>query len=322
MTLPRSLKWMAGVLLTLIALIVLVVAFFDWNWLRDPIARKVSSSTGRSFAINGDLNVHLSLRPRIVANDIVLGNAAWSPEPSMARIKRLDFRIDILKLLAGSVVFPEIALSEPHVVFEVGKDGTPNWVFDEPVRKKPLEFPTIGALTIDRGSATYRDPKIDTDLALDIKTQEGDKDNPESSLEVAGKGRFKGLPTTLHARGGALLSLRSVDHPYPIMASGMLGTTKASINAMLLDPLHLRGEQLTFQLEGTELALLFPIIGVPIPPTPAYKLAGFLDHNGDVWTFRRFKGTVGQSDIAGDFVVDRGNRPQMITANLVCKIWI
>lgn len=114
MTLPRSLKWVAGIFLTLIVLIILVIAFFDWNWLRDPIARKVSSSTGRSFVINGDLNVHLSMQPRIVANDIVLGNPAWSREPSMARIKRLDFRIDILKLLAGSVAFPQMALSEPH----------------------------------------------------------------------------------------------------------------------------------------------------------------------------------------------------------------
>jgi uncharacterized protein involved in outer membrane biogenesis len=319
MTLPRSLKWIAGAFLAPIVLIVLVDAFFDWNWLRDPIARKVSSSTGRSFAINGDLNVHLSLRPRIVANDVVLGNAAWSREPSMATIKRLDFRIDLLKLLAGSVEFPEMALSEPHVVLEVSKDGTPNWVFNEQDKNKPVEFPTIGALTIDHGSATYRDPKIKTDLALDLKTLKDGKDNPESSLEVAGKGRFKGLPTTLHARGGALLSLRSVDHPYPIKASGTLGTTKASIDGMLLDPLHLKGEQLNFQLEGSDLALLFPIIGVPIPPTSAYKLAGFLDHTGDVWTFRRFKGTVGQSDLAGDFAVDRGKHPQMITADLVSK---
>ena len=319
MTLPRSLKWIAGVLLALFVPVVLVVAFFDWNWLRDPIARRVSSATGRSFAINGDLNVHLSLRPRIVANDIALGNAAWSREPTMARIKRLDFRIDILKLLAGSVAIPEMALSEPHVVFEVGKDGTPNWVFNAQDKDKPVEFPTIGALTIDHGSATYRDPKIDTDLALEIKTLEGGKDNPESSLEVAGKGRFKGMPTTLHARGGALLSLRSVDHPYPIKASGMLGTTKASIDGMLLDPLHFKGEQLNFKLEGSDLALLYPIIGVPIPPTPAYKLAGFLDHTGDVWTFRRLKGTVGQSDLAGDFAVDRGKHPQLITADLVSK---
>jgi AsmA family protein len=319
MKMHRSLKWVGGGFLSLTVLIILVVAFFDWNWLRDPIARKVSSSTGRSFAINGDLNVHLSLRPRIVANDIVLGNAAWSREPSMATIKRLDFRIDILKLLDGRVAFPEMALSEPHVVLEVSKDGTPNWVFNEQDKNKPVEFPTIGALTIDHGSATYRDPKIDTDLALEIKTLEDGKDNPESSLEVTGKGRFKGLPTTLQARGGALLSLRSVDHPYPINASGMLGSTKASIDGMLLDPLHLKGEQLNFQLEGSDLALLFPIIGIPIPPTPAYKLAGFLNHTGDVWTFHRFKGTVGQSDLAGDFAVDRGKHPQLITAGLVSK---
>ena len=319
MTLPRSLKWIAGIFLALIVLIVLVVAFFDWNWLRDPIARRVSSSTGRSFAINGDLNVHLSLRPRIVANGVVLGNAAWSREPSMLRIKRLDFRIDILKLLAGSVEFPEMALSEPHVVLEVSRDGTPNWVFNGQDKHKPVEFPAIGALTIDRGSAKYRDPKINTDLALDLKTLEVGRDRPEASLEVAGKGRFKGLPATLHARGGALLSLRSADHPYPIKASGTLGTTKASIDGMLLDPLHFKGEQLNFKLEGSDLALLFPIIGVPFPPTPAYKLAGFLDHTGDVWTFRRFKGTVGQSDVAGDFAVDRGKHPQMITADLVSK---
>lgn len=317
MTLPRSLKWIGGAFLALIVLIVLIVAFFDWNWLRDPIARKVSSSIGRSFAINGDLNVHLSLQPRIVANDIVLGNAAWSREPSMATIKRLDFRFDLLKLLAGSVEFPEMALSEPHVVLEVSKDGTPNWVFNEQDKDKPVEFPTIGALTIDHGSATYRDPKTNTDLALDVKTLADGKAAPDSSLEVIGKGRFKGLPTALHARGGALLSLRSVDHPYPIKASGTLGTTKASIDGMLLDPLHFKGEQLNFKLEGGDLALLFPIIGVPFPPTPAYKLAGFLDHAGDVWTFRRFKGTVGQSDLAGDFAVDRGKHPQMITAALV-----
>lgn len=319
MTLPRSLKWTAGVFLALFVLVALVVAFFDWNWLREPIARKVSGSTGRSFAINGDLNVHLSLRPRIVANDVVLGNAAWSREPTMATIRRLDFRIDVLKLLVGTVAFPEMALSEPRLVLEVGTDGTPNWVFNAQDKDKPVEWPTIGALTIDRGSAKYRDPKIDTELALDVKTVEGGKDNPESSLEIAGKGRFKGLATTLHARGGALLSLRSVDHPYPVKASGMLGTTKASIDGMLLDPLHLKGERLNFRLEGSDLALLFPIIGVPIPPTPAYKLAGFLDHSGDVWKFHRFKGTVGQSDLAGDFAVDRGKHPQLITADLVSQ---
>ena len=67
------------------------------------------------------------------------------------------------------------------------------------------------------------------------------------------------------------------------------------------------------------MAQLYPIIGVPLPPTPAYKLAGYLDHEGDLWKFSKFKGSVGKSDLAGDFSVDRGKQPQFITANLVSR---
>jgi hypothetical protein len=335
MTMSRSRRWIAGVSLTLVALLVVFVVFFDWNLLRAPIAERVSKSTGRSFAINGDLSVRLGLRPRVVANDIVIGNAAWGREPAMAQIRRVDFRIDLLQLLIGRLVFPEIALSEPRLALEVGADGKGNWIFNE--RGEGGEFPVIGELSIDRGSAVYRDAKSNTDLALVVKTLANAAESgkaaekvaektpgktPEKAapfgLEVTGKGRFKGMPTTFHAQGGALLSLRS-DQAYPIAASAVLGTTKASIDGMLFDPLQLKGQSMNFSIEGSDLALLFPIIGVPIPPTPAYKLAGFLDHRGERWSFQRFTGRVGESDLAGDFSVDRAQRPQKISAELVSK---
>jgi AsmA family protein len=312
----RTRKWLVGIAGCLLLLLA-AVYFFDWNLARPYIARKVTSSTGRSFAINGDLDVRLSLRPRVIANDVVMGNAEWSKDPIMAQIKRADFRIDILKLLGGHLAIPELSLSEPHLVLEVNRDGTPNWVFDQ--RDKQREFPTIDALAIDRGTVKYRDPTIDTDLALEINTIDATKGDPESMVELTGKGRFKGVETRLQARGGALLTLRSADRPYPLKATATLGTTKASVDGTLIDPLHLRGEEVNFQLEGSDLALLYPIVGVPIPPTPAYKLAGFLSHTGDIWTFKRFKGTVGQSDLTGDFSVDRGRTPQMITADLVSR---
>ena len=325
-TLPSSDKglrphkgWVRAAVATLLflTLIVVVIIFFDWNLLRGPIAQRVTALTGRSFAINGDLTVHLSLQPRIIANDIVLGNRAGSDEPNMAQIKRLDFRVNLLKLLAGHVVLPEIALSEPRVWLEINGDGEPNWIFNP--KHKPIEFPEIGALTIDQGSATYRDLKHLTDLELAVKTLADGTEKSDFRLEVTGKGRFKGMPTSLQGRGGALLSVRDATHPYPLQVVAMMGTTKASIDGTLVDPLNLKSEQLNFKLEGSDLALLFPIIGVPIPPTPAYKLAGFLDHANHIWTFRRFKGVVGQSDISGDFAVDRSQQPQKITANLVSQ---
>ena len=320
MTLPRPFKWIAGILLTLIVLIVLVIALFDWNWMRGPISSRVTAATGRTFEMNGDLTVRLSRYPQIIANDLVLGNAPGSKDARMASVKRVEFRIDLFKLLTGRIELPEIALSEPRLLLEVNPEGAPNWRFAERAQHKSMEFPAIGQITIERGTATFRDTKLKTDLALEVHTLPIGKGHAEPRVEIAGKGSFKGLPTTLHAIGGALLSARVAgESPYPIEATAVFGTTKASIQGTLLDPLHLTAQQLNFTLAGSDLALIYPIIGVPIPPTPAYKLAGFLDHAGSLWTIRRLKGMVGTSDLAGEFAVDRGRQPQMITATLVSQ---
>ena len=293
----RARKYLALLALTLSVLVVslaVIVHFFNWNLARPYIASKVTSSTGRSFAINGDLEVRLSMHPRIIAHDVVLGNAPWSVDPTMAAIQRADFRINLLKLLSGRLSFHEIRLSEFKLLLEVNKEGSPNWVFgstDKQQAGKQREFPEIGSLEVDRGTFKYRDPISKTDMNLEVNTVAA-TDDSEALVEVTGKGQFKGMPTLLQARGGTLLALRTADRPYPIQATAMLGTTKASINGMLIDPLHLNGQEVNFQLEGTDLALLYTIVGVPLPPTPAYKLAGFLSNHGDLWRFTQLKGMV------------------------------
>ena len=291
----RALKWIGGILLGFILVLVLVVALFDWNWLRDPIARKVSRATGRTFAINGDLSVHLSLHPRVIADNVVLGNAEWAREPNMAEIKRLDFTVDLLKLLGGKLAFPELALSEPRIALEVSKDNVPNWAFDGDKTKadQPLEFPDIRSLTIDRGSAIYRDPRINTDFKLDVRTLEDSKTNPEMNLEVAGKGRTRSGDHI--NRAGALLSLRDATHPYP-GGERHAGRDQAA-RRMLLDPLQLKGEQL-ISARRRRSGANYPLIACD-PPTPAYNLTGFLDI-GDVWSFAG-SGQGRKSDLAAMF---------------------
>jgi hypothetical protein len=127
----RRRKWLVGIGAALLLLVVIVSAI-DWNGARPYITRQVTSSTGRSFEIKGDLAVHLSLWPRIIANDIVMGNAAWSKNPTMARIKRVEFTVSLPKLLIGRLSFPEISLSDFHVSLERTADGTSNWVFGKP----------------------------------------------------------------------------------------------------------------------------------------------------------------------------------------------
>ena len=61
-------KWLAGIAGVLIVGGI-AVAFFDWNLLKPYVERKVTAATGRTFAINGDLDVSLSLTPVVVGGD-------------------------------------------------------------------------------------------------------------------------------------------------------------------------------------------------------------------------------------------------------------
>jgi uncharacterized protein involved in outer membrane biogenesis len=312
----RRSKHVLGGIAVFLVLIGVGVYFFDWNMLRGPIARQVERATGRTFAINGDLKVHLALKPRITAEGLVLGNASWARDPNMAEIGRLDFTIDALPLFRGKTIFEEIVLSDARVLLEKNKDGAANWQFD--TTKPQRELPVIHALTIDRSHVGFRDPTIKTDVAVDVSTIAPDQ--PDAGmLKVTGRGRYKGMTAMLDGAVGSVLALSSADKPYPIKLRAASGATRARIDGTLMDPLHLKGEEMNFVLEGKDMAEMFAIVGVPLPPTPQYKLAGHLNHVGDDWTFRKFAGTVGNSDLSGDFSVDVGQKPQYIKADLVSR---
>lgn len=57
-------------------LVVLLLMLFEWNMLRGPIERRVSAATGREFHIYGDLDVELSMKPRVSLGQMSPGN--WS----------------------------------------------------------------------------------------------------------------------------------------------------------------------------------------------------------------------------------------------------
>ena len=306
-------KWLIGIVAVLLLLVV-AVSSIDWNAARPFISRQATRLMGRSVEIKGDLKVHLSLWPRIIANDIVIGNAKWSKEPTMGRIRRVDFTVSIPKLMTGRLLFPEISLSDFKLALEVNKDGTPNWVLGKSSRKS--KFPDIDSLSIDNGTLTYRNPSVNTNLSFVVNTAPDAKGGPDTMVEVKGKGKFRGMYTKLYMNGGALLSLRRTDKPYPIKAILTLGRTRASISGTLLDPLHLKKEKVNFILEGFDLAHLYPIIGLPFPPTPPYRLTGHLNHTGNIWTFKNIEGKVGESDLTGDLSVNLDKSPQLITADL------
>jgi autotransporter translocation and assembly factor TamB len=118
-----------------------------------------------------------------------------------------------------------------------------------------------------------------------------------------------GLPATAHARWR---SIGTDDPRIAIDTTGKIGETKFDVRGHLVNPEDLRSLDLTLSLEGRDLGELYTITHLPFPPTQPYRLNGRLRYGDRVWSFSKFSGAVGRSDLSGDFSVDlRPQRPFM-----------
>ncbi|MBB1060076.1 AsmA family protein [Marilutibacter spongiae] len=306
----RPLWWVFGVL---VAGIVLLLVLWDWNWFKGPLERRVHAATGRELEIAGDLDVDLGWTSTVRADRVRFSNAAWSDARDMASAERVEVDLALWPLLSGTVRLPDIRLQGPELRLETGPEGRGNWVLDTtPGGRFQTEFRRV---EIDAGRLHFLDAGRDTDIEVAVRTVE-DAASPSPPIVVEGKGRWQGNAFTLEGRADSPLDLRDADSPYRIDARAKAGATRAHAQGTLLDPLRLRGFDLQLALAGRDLADLYPLIGIAIPPTPPYTLDGRFTRQGTVWRYDDFEGKVGDSDLSGDANVDTAGERPYLRANL------
>ena len=166
-----------------------------------------------------------------------------------------------------------------------------------------FETPLIGRLEITDGKITYHDPKRKLDLDGTISTAKAKAgDQPQAELEL--KGKLEGQPLAVRFVGGSVLMLRDTEQPYPLDLDITFGGTKLTAKGTVQDPFQWTGADVQLALSGPDLSEIYPLLGIPGPPTPPYKIIGKLEREPGVWKFVESKWHVGDSDLAGDIFVD------------------
>ncbi|PIG27142.1 hypothetical protein CLU93_1370 [Janthinobacterium sp. 35] len=323
----KILGWSLAALLALIALLVtlvILVLTFDWNRARPYINEKVSESTGRSFVIAGDLQVKWKQglktesgwrryvpRPVISAQDVRMSNPDWATAgPQLASAKRIDVALHPLPLLQHRVVLTDLALEAPNIALQRRADGSNSWTLKD---NGPSAWEVeIQRMAFGDGAIRYLDEGIALDLRAKVSSTAPDAtpgDAPGSApvekygIKFSLGGSYRKAPVTGGGKAGAVLSLTDNNTVYPVQAHAVLGKNKASIAGTLTDPRSLSGIDLQLSLAGASMADLYPLTGVLLPETPDYatkgRLLGKKDGASWSWTYQNFKGTVGQSDLAG-----------------------
>jgi len=79
----------------------------------------------------------------------------------------------------------------------------------------------------------------------------------------------------------------------------------------------MKGEDVSLDIQGDDMAKLDPLLRLVFPTTPPYRLKGGLKHEGDVWSFTKFSGRVGGSDLSGNIRVDTAPKRAFMKTDLV-----
>ncbi|WP_224788687.1 AsmA family protein [Pandoraea terrae] len=310
--LTTSFKWLAIVVAAVVLAVAASITWFDWNRARPWINQEVSVATGRPFAIRGNLALHWLPpnaqspgfgrwlpRPRLIANDIVLGNPAWASAPNMVEVGRLTFSLEWLPLLDQRVILPEVTLSAPRIDLERLADGRNNWTFAQPGGKpSPWRF-KIGRLILEDGVVRVQDQPHELDVTTRLATIDG---QAPYGIGFSLSGTFHRVAVNGSGRGGDVLSLEDSGDPYPLDAQVRIGRTRIAASGTFTNPATLSALDMHLKLAGPTMADLYPITGVLLPDTPPYSTAGNLLHEEGVWRYERFQGKVGQSDLNGTLV--------------------
>lgn len=342
--LQRILTAIATIVVVLVLAVVLIVLFSE-PLIKSFTEKKGEESLERELVIEGDFQIHWHWTyTEVHAEKIRLSNAAGYAEPNMATIETLDLTFKPLKLLIGKLEFGDIIVDKPSLILDRKSATDANWNF--PVLSQANtaseialaddrhDFPIIQTLQLKAGHLIYRDSV--KGMTLDVKldsisgqggSKKGSKEKEASEknasakeFKVSGTGSMQNQKFMLEAEGGSLDSLRNSTQDYPLSVKIEMGKTKVAVNGTFKDPVKLSGINASLDISGHNLADIFYLTAIPLPPTPPYTFRGQLTKNGGIWGYNNFKGEVGGSDLAGNLSYDTSKTRGFLKANVVSNL--
>lgn len=290
-----------------VVLIVLIVAFWNWDWFIPLVEARASAALGRPVTIE-HLHVRLGHVVEVTADGVAVANPAdWSSDdPPFVAIRTLTIQADAWGYIRGNgLALPLIGVDGPSILLAETTKGAANFRLSSGGGGASMK---IGDVRITDGNAHIVIPNLKADFNARIETR-GDGDTAKVLVEA--KGTYAAQPITGHLVGGALLSLRDIHHPWPVELNVANGPTRVTLDGSIRDPLAFQGADLKLAFSGPDMGLLEHLVGFPIPQTPAYQIAGKLDLEGfSKIRFRDFRGRLGNSDIEGTIEEQPGDTEQ------------
>ena len=121
---------LAGLFVALVAAVLIVPSFVNWNQYRSMIQNEAAAVAGRPVEIDGDIRIQLLPAPRLVIKKARLSNIEGASSADMVTLERLEVHVALVPLFSGAVRIQSVILVKPEVRLEILEDGRNNFTFD------------------------------------------------------------------------------------------------------------------------------------------------------------------------------------------------
>lgn len=325
----RHLRWprpllslLGGIVLLLVLGYVALNQAFPPERLGAMLSDQVRKTTGRDFAVRGELSIRLLPRIGVSAEDVVLGNAPWGTRKDMLVVKHARFDVAFWPLLQGLVDIASVSFDGVDLLLETDRNGVGNWAMG---REGDSNAPAasgggssalrlhLTSLKLSHAQLTYRDGRSGSTRSVVVPTLALDAADGRQALSAtfdsgAQRWQLKGQVGSM-----ADLGLNQADWPFELQLSSDGATLSAK--GLLRRGTPPRALQADIDASLSKAAALAPWVAAAARvPLPA-ELKGRLSFTPQSLRIDGLQLSLAQQQLSGQIKAQGGN-PWRVDAQL------
>jgi uncharacterized protein involved in outer membrane biogenesis len=262
-------------LLFLVVLAVGALFFVDPAVFRGQLEARASAALGRHFQTEGPIRLERSLRPRIIIENITIGNPDWASGAHFAEAEKVGVQVALLPLLRGDLKILDVSFTGVNLSIEKGPDGANNYTFGDggesqepgvlpPIEQLLLRDVTINYQTADAGISQY---KIDEARLWNI---------PGEPERIEGKGSAKGMPFTILLAADTASELSGPQNPWSLKLDIEGPDMSLTLTGRMVQAFKWDKGDYRITISGKQADELENLLGVEFPTTGPFELSGAL----------------------------------------------
>ena len=271
-----------GLVLIAVAAVVALI-FVDPSVYRNQLESRASAVFDRPFKIDGPIRLEKSLRPRIILEDITIGNPDWAVGMHFATADKLGLQVALFPLLWGNLRILDVSFSGVNLFIEEGPDGVNNYTFgDRGQGERAGVLPPIERLLVKDTVINYQ-TLADSSNRFEIK--EARLWNlPGEPERIEARGTAKGKKFSLLLAADNSAELTGPQNPWSVKLDIQGPDVVLTIAGQMVEAFKWERGDYRIKLSGQQADSLENLFDVKFPTTGPFELSANV--NKDAASFK------------------------------------